>query len=407
MTAPSSDSQQDWFDAWRRTNWKNLREVCDSALTEVPSIQGEVTNGGPERIVEIIQKDLGTLGHLSKETRRLEKEYDQLSELTGGAESENVYPSPNPSEDSSSSSVSADDEVPSRPKSHITHDKVISSEKEDAKAAPVIAQLRKKSAFLKGTVTRLRSDADELETHSNNLSQRADAIYRGTPSGAKQYAEEVQKRKDKERERRRNIGRRINAEKARLDQAKREAAADEARWEAEQESVPDGRRRHSRHSTHHHHPRTSHKRETPPPSPPSDTGATPSPPSGNIPHIWEEYEKAWDNLTHSKPGIQPLYTFKTFPWPVEPPPSVPSEIKAENISAFLLSRRHSGSKSQRERLHSALLKWHPDRASRWVHLVVESERDDVEKGAAVVIRCLNQLMEKASNTPASPSWAPM
>lgn len=111
-----------------------------------------------------------------------------------------------------------------------------------------------------------------------------------------------------------------------------------------------------------------------------------------IAEAWEAYEENWRWL-NSQANSNFILTFAAMPWPVLNPPSEPDSITRKAISNFILSHYHSTSKTRKERLREALLKWHPDRfESRFLQKVPEgTERDRVREGVGNVIRCLNEL----------------
>ncbi|KAG1881474.1 hypothetical protein C8R48DRAFT_681080 [Suillus tomentosus] len=107
---------------------------------------------------------------------------------------------------------------------------------------------------------------------------------------------------------------------------------------------------------------------------------------------WNVYELRWVALSAAYDGI--VLKFRDIPWPLLIPPLTPSEITAEGIAAFILSTAHSPEQSPKERIRAALLRWHPDRFCRVLGRVRESERNAVEEGVGLVVRCLNDLLTK-------------
>ncbi|KAF9222549.1 hypothetical protein BS17DRAFT_783022 [Gyrodon lividus] len=105
---------------------------------------------------------------------------------------------------------------------------------------------------------------------------------------------------------------------------------------------------------------------------------------------WNSYESRWAAVSGSS---EPL-GFHNIPWPLLAPAARVTDITAENITSFLMHPVHSCKCSRRERIRGALLRWHPDRFSRMLHRVVDSERSAVEEGVGVVTRCLNELLAK-------------
>jgi len=106
---------------------------------------------------------------------------------------------------------------------------------------------------------------------------------------------------------------------------------------------------------------------------------------------WARYEGAWGSLVSG--GTEEL-SFESIPWPLVGRPRSVEDITQEAIAAFLLSPSHSSGMSRKERLKSALLRWHPDRFRRVLRRVGDGDRVVVEEGVGVVARCLNILMEK-------------
>ncbi|KAG2368132.1 hypothetical protein BDR07DRAFT_1448467 [Suillus spraguei] len=107
---------------------------------------------------------------------------------------------------------------------------------------------------------------------------------------------------------------------------------------------------------------------------------------------WNVYELRWVALSAAYDGI--VLKFRDIPWPLLIPPLTPSEITPEGIGAFILSTAHSPEQSPKERIRAALLRWHPDRFCRVLGRVRESERNAVEEGVGIVVRCLNDLLTK-------------
>ncbi|KAG2078869.1 hypothetical protein BDR04DRAFT_6767 [Suillus decipiens] len=107
---------------------------------------------------------------------------------------------------------------------------------------------------------------------------------------------------------------------------------------------------------------------------------------------WNVYELRWVALSAAYDGI--VLKFRDIPWPLLIPPLAPSEITPEGVGAFILSTAHSPEQSPKERIRAALLRWHPDRFCRVLGRVRESERNAVEEGVGIVVRCLNDLLTK-------------
>jgi hypothetical protein len=105
---------------------------------------------------------------------------------------------------------------------------------------------------------------------------------------------------------------------------------------------------------------------------------------------WRAYEAGWASMTASS---EPLM-FRTIPWPQVSRPSNAEGIIPEGIVAFLLSPLHSQTQTRKDRIRSALLRWHPDRFQKFLAKVVEEDKASVQEGVGIVVRCLNELMER-------------
>ncbi|KZV90168.1 hypothetical protein EXIGLDRAFT_587551, partial [Exidia glandulosa HHB12029] len=85
--------------------------------------------------------------------------------------------------------------------------------------------------------------------------------------------------------------------------------------------------------------------------------------------------------------------WRDIPWPMVAPPSKSEDLVNGAIANFVLSPTHSQSKSPKERIREALLRWHPDRfESRWLPKCAEKDREEIKTGVGFVVRCLNELM---------------
>ncbi|KAF8590771.1 hypothetical protein K439DRAFT_1303347, partial [Ramaria rubella] len=115
---------------------------------------------------------------------------------------------------------------------------------------------------------------------------------------------------------------------------------------------------------------------------------------------WEAYEARWTLLLTSSPSI---VRFTEIPWPVVPVfiemPHAASGLGRwfvpEAITTFIFSPYHSGSKTRKQRLHDALLRYHPDRfEARWLHKIpkTDGERDCVREAVGLVARILGNLL---------------
>ena len=107
-------------------------------------------------------------------------------------------------------------------------------------------------------------------------------------------------------------------------------------------------------------------------------------------------------------------TFERIPWPVAnleeaiPPPlggrrtrrtsrALDELLRPEAIREFLLSPAHSPEVSSKDRIRTALRRWHPDKFARLLGLVVESDKDAVADGVGIVVRCLNEMLERENH----------
>ena len=80
-------------------------------------------------------------------------------------------------------------------------------------------------------------------------------------------------------------------------------------------------------------------------------------------------------------------------------PETPEDMTPALIASFVLSPAHSEGQSRKDRVKTALRRWHPDRFGRWLKMVEERDQRQVEEGAGIVVRCLNSLLEKSGETP--------
>jgi hypothetical protein len=108
---------------------------------------------------------------------------------------------------------------------------------------------------------------------------------------------------------------------------------------------------------------------------------------------WRTYETQWAEISTSSGPL----TFQKIPWPVSLPPPNLSGLTPASIVMFLFSSLHSQGQSRKERVRSALLRWHPDRFRRLLSRVTEAEKSAVEEGVGIVARCLNDLMARETS----------
>ncbi|KAI0051210.1 hypothetical protein FA95DRAFT_1485917 [Auriscalpium vulgare] len=109
-----------------------------------------------------------------------------------------------------------------------------------------------------------------------------------------------------------------------------------------------------------------------------------------VAEAWNAYERRWA-ATMNSTG---LLSFKTIPWPVATPPRDAGAITPDAIAKFILSPAHSAGVQRKDRIKTALRRWHPDRFGRLLGRVDVRERIAVERGVGIVARCLNELMAR-------------
>ncbi len=105
---------------------------------------------------------------------------------------------------------------------------------------------------------------------------------------------------------------------------------------------------------------------------------------------WKAYERRWTTIA-GDPSGSPL-RFKSIPWPTTVPPKNVADITPVAITKFILSPAHSEGMARKERIKSALRRWHPDRFGRVLGRVDEKDKEAVERGVGIVARCLNDLL---------------
>jgi hypothetical protein len=124
-----------------------------------------------------------------------------------------------------------------------------------------------------------------------------------------------------------------------------------------------------------------------------------------IANAWEMYESRWALFSSSPPEIVRLHDL---PWPVTSVFAIPHRMAGKTfslthmlsqdaVSTFLLSAHHSGDKARKQRLHEALLRYHPDRCEgRWLERIPEvgGERETVREAAGVVARIMGRLLQE-------------
>jgi hypothetical protein len=121
-----------------------------------------------------------------------------------------------------------------------------------------------------------------------------------------------------------------------------------------------------------------------------------------IANAWRSYEARWGLLSQRQPelGLLSALTFERIPWPVADVPldrTLDELLRPEAIREFLLSPAHSPDVSSKDRIRAALRRWHPDKFSRVLSQVMESDREVVAEGMGIVIRCLNEMLERENH----------
>ncbi|KAI0633819.1 hypothetical protein C8Q77DRAFT_1025437, partial [Trametes polyzona] len=85
--------------------------------------------------------------------------------------------------------------------------------------------------------------------------------------------------------------------------------------------------------------------------------------------------------------------FRDIPWPTFSQPRSLDDLTAARVTRFVLSPLHPG-ETRRDKVRNALRRWHPDRFGRVLARVDDGDREMVEEGVGVVVRCLNSLLER-------------
>ncbi|KAH8828056.1 hypothetical protein DL96DRAFT_1138537 [Flagelloscypha sp. PMI_526] len=105
---------------------------------------------------------------------------------------------------------------------------------------------------------------------------------------------------------------------------------------------------------------------------------------------WKRHEETWEKVLSSPRKL----SFGEIPWPTFEPPRSQEDLTPEKIEAFLLSKLHSGELKNIQRIRAAQKRWHPDRFQRVLLKIHPNERDQVDKAAGRVARCLNDMMAR-------------
>jgi len=108
---------------------------------------------------------------------------------------------------------------------------------------------------------------------------------------------------------------------------------------------------------------------------------------------WENYEAGWNKLLSGE--ISEPLSFASIPWPLMVPPQNTDDIRPARVTIFVLSQSHSQGQTMKDRVRSALRRWHPDRFGRVLARVRDEDKTKVEEGVGVIARCLNELLERA------------
>jgi hypothetical protein len=130
-----------------------------------------------------------------------------------------------------------------------------------------------------------------------------------------------------------------------------------------------------------------------------------------IANAWSSYDARWCTLSQrQQPGAPPPppLTFERIPWPVaaavEPldgrttrTRDLDELLRPEAICEFLLSPAHSPEVVPKDRIRAALRRWHPDKFARVLGQVVENDKDAVAEGVGIVVRCLNEMLERENH----------
>ena len=103
------------------------------------------------------------------------------------------------------------------------------------------------------------------------------------------------------------------------------------------------------------------------------------------------YESRWAALLSSSETLG----FRDIPWPMFSQPRSLDDISPSKVALFVLSPMHPG-ETRRDKIRNALKRWHPDRFGRLSSRVEEADKEAIEEGVGIVVRCLNDLLERES-----------
>ncbi|KAI9059144.1 hypothetical protein FKP32DRAFT_1596474 [Trametes sanguinea] len=101
------------------------------------------------------------------------------------------------------------------------------------------------------------------------------------------------------------------------------------------------------------------------------------------------YEARWTELLSTSESLG----FRDIPWPMFSQPRKLDDLTAARVTRFVLSPLHPG-ETRREKVRNALRRWHPDRFGRLLARVGEKEKESIEEGVGIVVRCLNDLLAR-------------
>ncbi|KAI8993811.1 hypothetical protein BD414DRAFT_480514 [Trametes punicea] len=101
------------------------------------------------------------------------------------------------------------------------------------------------------------------------------------------------------------------------------------------------------------------------------------------------YESRWAELSSTSESLG----FHDIPWPMFSQPPTLDDITPARVTRFVLSPLQQG-ETRREVVRNALRRWHPDRFGRVLSRVSEQDKEAVQEGMGIVVRCLNHLLER-------------
>ena len=185
-----------------------------------------------------------------------------------------------------------------------------------------------------------------------------------------------------ERERRR-------AEEARRQQEEKERARAEAEAKAQEEA----RRRaeeHERNRRQYHNQAEGNQSSQPGTNAPLD----------RLLAYWQFYNEAWKSfLGNETSPLTGTLSYLNVPWPVVPPPNLlcssPDDVKVllseKAIADFIFAPAILGSTTTKKRLQEVVLRFHPDKFSRWQHWIADTDVEAVRDLCNATTNHLNAL----------------